>query len=1077
MIKSLTRMAILMLGSLTAVLAGPLPSGWSSADIGTFTPAGTYSYTAETARFDVAGAGADIWGSADQFRYVYQPWTGDGEWIVQVASIQNTNVWAKAGIMVRENVTVGSRHAMLVLTPGSGVAFQRRKVADGASLNTSVAGVVAPRWLKLVRRGNQFDTFTSVDGTNWSYWTTDVVSMPADVLVGLAVTSHSSGVLASAVFSQFVATVPLAQDFPAGWSGSDIGAPALSGSGDYLPDSGVTTLRGAGADIWGTADQFQFGSQEWTGDVVLITRVDSLVNTNGWAKAGVMIRESLNPGSRHTMVVLTPGNGVAFQRRTVTDGGSLNTARAGVQIPGWLKLERWGDRFDGFYSTDGLTWKYLGSETIVMPPRVFIGLAVTSHNTGKLTEAVFSHFDYRTTGAPGGLWAEYFSGKTFNVPVLQRLDGMVDFKWGSGSPSPVVPVDNFSTRWTGSITPDVTQSYTFSTVSDDGVRLWVNGQLLIDNWTLHGATENTATVALTAGTSYSIKMEYYENTGSATARLLWAAIDRGKAPIAACYLTPSQYPDADADGIPDYWEKLHGLDPQNSADAASVDPQSNGLTYLQQYLISTNPNSPDTDGDGVPDIADPKPLDYYNGGVPLVSITTGNLQYGEVSQLNALPFEIVVSKPDGTGPLVNAPVTFVVAAGGGLLSSTAPLQSAATASLTLRTNSSGVVSAYYMQPSNGGIRSDITVSAGATVVTFTSFSRVVGQSLAAGGDQTLWADPAGVLRSWGRNTDGQLGDGTRISHYQPKLLNAFSLPVKSIAYGEGHGLAATTDGRVFSWGDNAFGQLGDGSITSRSSPLEIPALTNVVQIAAGDHHSLALESDGTVWAWGGNSSGQLGSDIVSRAVVPTQILALSGIVQIAAGAKHSAALAADGRAWVWGSNEFGQLAVVSTPQRTAPEVVSGLGVMTAIASGRQHLMALNAAGEVWAWGGNFSGQLGLGHTVTQAVPTRIMSSLPAIKAIAAGAGHSVALGANGQVWVWGSNTFGQLGDGTRVSRLLPASISLSSIRAIAAGRDHTVALKTDETLQAWGLNDSGQLGAITVETLSAAPVPVAAPVN
>jgi len=728
----------------SAAKAGLLPSGWSSADVGAILPAGTQSYTAETARFDLSGAGSDIGGKADQFHYVYESWSGDGEWVVQVASLQNTNAWAKAGIMIRENPAAGFRHAMLVLTPGKGVAFQSRKITNGVSLNKNRTGSVAPGWLKLVRKGNQFDAYTSSDGQAWAYWMTDNVIMPSGVFVGLAVTSHRAGVLAGAVFNHFVATAPLPPDFPNGWTSQDIGAPALAGSGDYLVDDGLMTLRGAGTDIRGASDQFQFAHQPWSGDVVIIVRLDSLKNTHGLAKAGVMVRASLAPGSAHAAVVLTPGNGVAFQRRTTTDGDSLNTASAGVTIPGWLKIERWGDRFDGFYSTDGLTWKYLGSETIVMPDDVFIGLAVTSHNAKKLTEAVFSHFDYHTTGAPGGLWGEYFSGKNFNASVFQRLDGLVNFTWKTASPASVVPVDNFSVRWTGALVPDVTQSYTFSTVSDDGVRLWVNGQLLIDNWTNRSATKKTSPLTLTAGTSYSIKMEYYENVGSATARLLWEAADRGKAPIAAIYLIPSKYPDADADGIPDYWEKLHGLDSNNAADAHTVDPGGNGLTYLQEYLIATHPDSPDTDRDGIPDIADPFSLDYYNGDTPVVTIIGGDRQSSLAGTFNTNSMDVAVWKSDGTGPLANAPVAFSVTSGGGLLAASTP-SALLNTSLMLRTDSDGTAQSYYQQPATSGVTSQITFTAGtgSAIFTTTSFVVPVPANVAA-----RIISPTQILLSW-----------------------------------------------------------------------------------------------------------------------------------------------------------------------------------------------------------------------------------------------------------------------------------------------------------------------------------------
>ena len=144
MLNLIFRWILLAAGMATVAAADPLPSGWSGADVGVFTPAGAQAYTLATDRFDLSGAGADIWGTADQFHYVYRSWTGDGAWTVQVASLQNTNAWAKAGIMVREALAPGSRHATMVLTPGNGVSFQRRKVTDGSSLNTNRPGSAPP---------------------------------------------------------------------------------------------------------------------------------------------------------------------------------------------------------------------------------------------------------------------------------------------------------------------------------------------------------------------------------------------------------------------------------------------------------------------------------------------------------------------------------------------------------------------------------------------------------------------------------------------------------------------------------------------------------------------------------------------------------------------------------------------------------------------------------------------------------------------------------------------------------------------------------------------------------------------
>ncbi len=126
-------------------------------------------------------------------------------------------------------------------------------------------------------------------------------------------------------------------------------------------------------------------------------------------------------------------------------------------------------------------------------------------------------------GTGTGLRGEYFTGITLASKVLTRTDANVDFSWASAAPDAALPADNFSVRWTGQVSPRFSGSTTFYTESDDGVRLWINGQLLIDNWTAHGTTENSGSVTLTAGQKYDLKLEYFEATGGATARLLWSS--------------------------------------------------------------------------------------------------------------------------------------------------------------------------------------------------------------------------------------------------------------------------------------------------------------------------------------------------------------------------------------------------------------------------------------------------------------------------------------------------------------------------------------------------------------------------
>jgi hypothetical protein len=141
-------------------------------------------------------------------------------------------------------------------------------------------------------------------------------------------------------------------------------------------------------------------------------------------------------------------------------------------------------------------------------------------------------------GTGSGLSGDYFSGTTLTTKVLTRSDATVDFQWGTAAPAAGVPADNFSVRWTGQVSPRYSGSTTFFTSSDDGVRLWVNGQQLINNWTNHGTTENSGTISLTAGQKYDLKLEYYDATGGATARLLWSSSCEAKAVIASSQLYP-----------------------------------------------------------------------------------------------------------------------------------------------------------------------------------------------------------------------------------------------------------------------------------------------------------------------------------------------------------------------------------------------------------------------------------------------------------------------------------------------------------------------------------------------------------
>jgi beta-glucanase (GH16 family) len=371
-----------------------LPSAWASIDIGNPGILGSASFLPGTGTWTVAGSGADIWGTSDQFHLAAETWVGDGRVVAQVNSIiQNTNAWAKAEVMVRASADPDAPFADVLATPSQGVSFQWRSTAGEMANSVTVPGVTAPVWVQLLRSGDAFSGSYSTDGVTWTQiGDTQTVPMNPTALAGLAVTSHNINATTSAAFSHVSV-------LPGSWTDADIGVPGLPGSSVFDPASGAWTIAGSGADIWGTSDQFHFASQGFTGDGSLTAQVTSVQNTNPWAKAGVMFRDSSDASAAFADVVVTPGNGVAFQWRTTAGGPPTNVNVTGLSAPLWVQLARSGNDFSAYYSTDGVQWTQLGAtQTIAMNSTTLAGLAVTAHNNGTLSTATFTHVSLLPAG-------------------------------------------------------------------------------------------------------------------------------------------------------------------------------------------------------------------------------------------------------------------------------------------------------------------------------------------------------------------------------------------------------------------------------------------------------------------------------------------------------------------------------------------------------------------------------------------------------------------------------------------------------------------------------------------------------
>ena len=353
--------------------------------------------------------------------------------------------------------------------------------------------------------------------------------------------------------------------------------------------------------------------------------------------------------------------------------------------------------------------------------------------------------------------------------------------------------------------------------------------------------------------------------------------------------------------------------------------------------------------------------------------------------------------------------------------------------------------------------------------------------LASGPWHAVVVKPGGEIWAFGLNDNSQLGNTSSSGPGPVQVMGgasgtSFLGGIKAAAGGMSHTVALMGNGTVWTWGLNVNGQLGDNTHIARNVPVQVVNLngtpfTGVDNVAAGDSHTVARKSDGTVWTWGYNQFGQLGNGNLTDSSVPVQVFhsdgttPLTGVVAVAAGGFHTIALKSDGAIWTWGDNFFGQLGDGSTTRRVHPVQVGITRSFIGIAGGDAHTVALKAGGTVWAWGLNANGQLGDGTIIDRYSPVRAGSSLTGVQSVASGGFHSIALKSDWTVWTWGQNDNGQLGDATISDSYVPVQVkgaggtgTLAGVRGIAGGYTHSLALKNDGTVWAWGNNGQGQLG-------------------
>jgi alpha-tubulin suppressor-like RCC1 family protein len=344
---------------------------------------------------------------------------------------------------------------------------------------------------------------------------------------------------------------------------------------------------------------------------------------------------------------------------------------------------------------------------------------------------------------------------------------------------------------------------------------------------------------------------------------------------------------------------------------------------------------------------------------------------------------------------------------------------------------------------------------------------VITGAVSAGYRHSMALKTDGTVWTWGDNYYGTLGDGTTTTRFTPVQVGIAD--VQAISAGHAFSLALKRDGTVWAWGANGCGQLGDNTTTSRTTPVQVLGLTDAIAIAAGGHdiglqysHSLALKSDGSVWAWGCNQMGQLGDGTNTTRRTPVRVLGIQGISAIAAFGRHSFAVESNGgvggRVWAWGDNQSGQLGDGSVDSRIVPVAVAGVTDVVDIATGWSDGIALRRDGTVWHWGNGGAKLLDMPTTLA---PFPLMER---IVAIAVGSSHALAVSADGVRWGVGLNVWGELGNGGWSSDLLntmvAARVAENADATLQAdgGNMHSLFLRANGTVAAAGEGDWGRLG-------------------
>ena len=633
---------------------------------------------------------------------------------------------------------------------------------------------------------------------------------------------------------------------------------------------------------------------------------------------------------------------------------------------------------------------------------------------------------YSTTGVdPTSSDATVTSGGTVNIAVSQTLKVS---GWKTGSPTSVVVARTYELK---AVTPAMTPGAgAYGSSQSVAIATTTGGATL--RYTTDGTEPTTSSTAyssaLTVADTQTVKARAYK-TG-------WTASDSGYASYsvsAGSVATPIIAPGGGTQAAPplvSMTTTTAGATIRYTLDGST--PTLASPTFLYPFVVSTT-----------------------------TTVKAKAFKSGFTASLTAsTTFDVDAAGTTATPSIVPAGGRYAIA-------QTATITGAAGATLRYTTDGSEPTT------SSTSITSGNTVSVAQSQVIkvrawasglATSATRrgdfVITGAISAGGTHSMVLTSSGLVKTFG--TGGLIGDGNTTADLTPvQVLTGGA----AIAMGATHALAAKTDGTVWTWGDATSGRLGNGSSSGYvTTPTQIASFGSVVAVATGTTHSLALKSDGTVWSFGKNDHAQLGDGTTTDRTTPVQVVGLTGIAQIAAGRDVSYALQTDsagsGIVWAWGANSQGELGDGSVLERRTPVRVIGLSNVIQISSSTnaEFGIALLANGSVYGWGRNDRSQLGLGHTINQSTPQPIPTITNA-RVIAAGGAFGIAIDHLGRVWGWGDDTYGQLAQekGDTVAVSAPVQSGLIGSFFVSGGTDHTLAAAPGGTVKGAGAN-AGRLG-------------------